>query len=228
MKKITLAAVVLVGVGTNCAFAADLGRSYTKAPPAAPLPFAPIYNWTGFYIGGHIGGAFGGSSPFRDDARFLGGLQIGGDYQFAPSWVLGIEGQHSWIAGKAQAANFNTFGLTQNRKALSSVTGRLGYTWGPGLVYMKGGYAYQDTTYGITGLAGAPAAFGLNNSMKSGYTVGAGVEYLFTQHWSSKIEYQYYNFGRARFVGVSPAGLVTAGSFDNNVHSIKAGLNYRF
>lgn len=54
---------------------------------------APIYHWTGFYIGGHVGGAFrGNDSNFggfgvtggnSSDGRFLGGVQVGGDYQFA-------------------------------------------------------------------------------------------------------------------------------------------------
>ena len=59
MKKLLLGTVALVVMGATVpALAADLGarRPYTKAPEYAP---APIYNWTGFYIGGHIGGAFG-------------------------------------------------------------------------------------------------------------------------------------------------------------------------
>jgi outer membrane immunogenic protein len=230
MKKMIVYALALAVLGTNSGLAADLGRPYAKAPPSPPpySPGAQIYNWTGFYIGGHLGGSFGGSSSFfRNDTRFLGGLQVGGDYQFAPNWVIGIEGQYSWLPGKARALHFDSFDLTRDRKALGSVTGRLGYTWGPTLLYVKGGYAYQDTTYRVASLGG-PIGVTLDGNKKSGYTVGAGLEYLFTPNWSSKIEYQYYNFGRARFIGASPTGLVTAGSFDNNVHSVKVGLNYRF
>src|SRR5215212_3771509 len=100
MKKFLLATVALVAFGVTVpALAADLGaRPYTKAPAYV----APIYNWTGFYIGGHVGGAFAGSNGFggtsdNSDGRFLGGLQIGADYQFAPNWVFGIEGQYSWV-----------------------------------------------------------------------------------------------------------------------------------
>ncbi len=93
MKKILLGTVALIALGTASAFAADLpARTYTKAPAYVP---APIYNWTGFYIGGHVGGAFAGNSSFgNNDGRFLGGVQVGADYQFAPNWVLGIEGQY--------------------------------------------------------------------------------------------------------------------------------------
>src|SRR5258708_39036930 len=100
MKRFRLGTVPLVAAGATVpAPAADLPAStYTKAPAYAP---APIYNWTGFYIGGHIGGAFNGSNGFSGvinsghNGRFLGGLQIGADYQFAPTWGGGIEGQYS-------------------------------------------------------------------------------------------------------------------------------------
>jgi outer membrane immunogenic protein len=75
MKKIFLAtAAVLIGV--SAASAADLAaRPYTKAPA---YEATPIYNWTGFYIGGHVGGAFGLNNDFGDDdGHFLGGGQVG-------------------------------------------------------------------------------------------------------------------------------------------------------
>ncbi|WP_065754433.1 outer membrane protein [Bradyrhizobium paxllaeri] len=222
MKKMMLGPLALAVLGTNSALAADLGRTYTKSSPPVYLPAEPVYSWTGFYVGGHLGGAFSGGSIF-DKSRFAGGLQVGGDYQLAPNWIVGVEGQYSWLSGGAQAARFSTVNLRQDRNALGSITGRIGYVSGPTLLYVKGGWAYQDTTYGVA----RPNSFTLDNK-NGGYTIGTGFEYLFASNWSSKIEYQYYNFGSTRFVAVSPAGLVTAGSFDNNVHSVKVGLNYRF
>ena len=65
-----------------------------------PAPVAQVYNWTGFYIGGHVGGAFAGNDTFSgSDGRFLGGGQVGFDYQFAPNWVAGIEAQYCWLGG---------------------------------------------------------------------------------------------------------------------------------
>ena len=103
MKKILLAVCGprLAITAAAPAFGADLGARpyYNKAPVYA----APIYNWTGFYIGGHIGGAFSGSNNFNglvlsdNSARFLGGVQAGADWQFAPNWVVGVEGQYSWL-----------------------------------------------------------------------------------------------------------------------------------
>src|SRR6476646_1683576 len=151
MKKILLATVALVALGATApALAADLAaRPYTKAPP--PIA-APIYNWTGFYIGGHVGGAFGNDSTFNglvvnsnNDARFLGGIQGGADYKFAPNWVLGVEGKSSWLATSNRSTVFPTGHVfTYDQRGLGSITGRVGYTWGPGLLYVKGGYAYSD------------------------------------------------------------------------------------
>ena len=228
MKKFLLGTAALLAMGAS-ASAADLAaRPYTKAPAYVA---APIYNWTGFYIGGHVGGAFNGNSGFggtsdNSDGRFLGGLQAGADYQFAPNWVIGVEGQYSWVGNNNTTVVFGGTGYSYNlnQKGLASVTGRIGYTWGPALLYVKGGWAYQDATETL--FVAAPAVnVGFDTTTKSsGYTVGAGLEYLFTQNWSGKVEYQYYDFGTVNFV--TPAGGI--GNFKNDQHTIKAGLNYRF
>jgi outer membrane immunogenic protein len=235
MKKFLLGTVALVALGATVpALAADLAArpAYTKAPAY----MAPIYNWTGFYIGGHVGGAFSGNNNFNglvngnnNDGRFLGGLQVGADYQFAPNWVLGVEGKWSWLGNNNNGVAFTGAGAgyvyTNNQRGLGSVTGRVGYTWGPALLYVKGGYAYSDHNESLT-LVGVPQTFALNSSHHDGYTVGAGLEYMFAQNWSAKAEYQYYNFGKTSFV--TPALLTGFGSTRNDEHTFKVGLNYRF
>jgi outer membrane immunogenic protein len=119
--------------------------------------------------------------------------------------------------------------LTNNAsdRGLGSVTGRLGYTWGPGLLYVKGGYGFRENGSNIAvTVAGVPVAFALNRS-QSGYTVGAGLEYMFTQNWSGKLEYQYFNFGNSQFTA-GPAALVGLGSYHTDENTFKAGINYRF
>ena len=234
MKKFLLGTVALAALGAAApALAADLAARpvYTKAPAYA----APIYNWTGFYIGGHIGGAFSSNNNFNGlatgnngNGRFLGGLQGGADYQFAPNWVLGAEAEYSWLSGN-NSAIFNgapaPYVYTNNQRGIGSVTGRLGYTWGPGLLYVKGGYAFSDNNESVTS-GGAPVGFAFDSGHSNGYTVGAGLEYMFAQNWSAKIEYQYYNFGSSRFV--TPGQLATVGSFTTDDHTVKAGINYHF
>ena len=224
MKSILLGAVALLALAGSAAAADMQPRPYTKAP--AYTPPQVIYNWTGFYIGGHVGGAFAGDSSFQSsDARFLGGVQGGFDYQFAPNWVVGIEAQYSWLPTNNNGATFPLgTQVTSNTDQLGSVTGRIGYTWGPTLLYAKGGYAWRNGGLGVN-VAGVPTGFTATGNNKDGYTVGAGLEYMFAPNWSAKAEYMYYNFGDARFT--APAALVPAGSFTTDDHVFKAGVNYR-
>jgi len=234
MKTFLLATASLAAIAAfgASAHAADLGaRPYNTAPAYAPYA-APLYNWTGFYIGGHLGGAFAGSNAFNGlvlsdySARLMGGVQAGADWQFHPNVVIGVEGQYSWLGNNALHSIFPT-GLVynNNQRAIASITGRIGYTWGPGLVYVKGGYAYSDNRETLT-LGGVAVPFLLSDNHTNGYTVGAGLEYMFAPNWSAKAEYQYYNFGDSHFL--APAALVPFGSFHNDEHTIKAGINYRF
>ncbi len=227
MKKILLGAVALAAFAAP-AFAADMpARTYSKAPVySAP---AVVYNWTGFYIGGHVGGAFAGDNTFgSSDARFLGGVQGGFDYQFAPNWVVGAEAQYSWLTGGTNNGVLFPGGtlVTSKNDQLGSVTGRVGYTWGPALLYAKGGYAWRDNSNIGASVAGTPVAFTTNGSHKDGYTVGAGLEYMFAPNWSAKAEYQYYNFGKTSFTS-GPADIVGVSS-RNDEHTVKVGVNYRF
>ena len=73
---------------------------------------------------------------------------------------------------------------------------------------------------------GVPVAFALNRS-EDGYTIGAGLEYMFTQNWSGKLEYQYFNFGNSHFTA-GPPPLIGLGSNRSDENTFKAGLNYRF
>ena len=223
MKKILLAATV-AALSSTAAFAADLpARTYTKAPAYV----APIYNWTGFYIGAQVGGAFQGSSGYnatagvvgtRDDSSFIGGGVVGANYQFAPNWVVGLEGEFNGLSNNRHTftdATANTVSIKNDW--LASVTGRLGYTWGPGMIYAKGGVAFRDNG-GVTSNVVA-----LVDRNDTGYTVGAGLEYMFAPAWSAKVEYQYYNFDHTNV-----AFATNTASYRDDLHTVKAGINYHF
>jgi outer membrane immunogenic protein len=228
MKRVSLGAAAFLAFAAP-AFAADMpARPYTKAPPAYTAPQV-VYNWTGFYIGGHVGGAFAGNNSLAgSNARFMGGVQGGFDYQFAPSWVIGAEAQYSWLSNSNNNGVLFPAGtrITDNNNQIGSVTGRFGYTWGPALLYAKGGYAWRDSNnFGVTA-GGVPVAFTTNGNHRDGYTVGAGLEYMFAPNWSAKAEYQYYNFGSTTFTG-GPAEIVGS-RFRDDEHTVKLGVNYRF
>ena len=225
MKKTLFAATALSALSIAApALAADMAPAY-KAAPMAPVA---VYNWTGFYIGGHVGGAFAGNDSLTgSDGRFLGGIQGGADYQFATNWVIGVEAQYSWMSNNNSGVLFPGGTLvTTNSNQLGSVTGRLGYSFGPTLLYAKGGYAWKDNDNINVVAAGAPAAFTTDNNHKDGYTVGAGLEYMFAPSWSAKLEYQYYNFGSSTFL-TGPVDIVGT-RFTDSEHTVKAGINYRF
>jgi outer membrane immunogenic protein len=215
-------AVVLATPG----FAADLpAGTYSKAP-VYKAPEA-IYNWSGFYVGGQIGGAFTGNNSLSNGGRFLGGGDAGVDYQFSPNWVIGAEVEINGLAGNNSTRVFapNVM-LSAKNDELGSVTGRLGYSWGPGLVYLKGGFGFRDNYNTAVTVAGKPAAFTTTGSQTGGYTIGTGLDYMFAPSWSARAEYQYYNFGTTTFLTGPPP--LRGASFRNDEQTVKVGVNYHF
>lgn len=109
MKKFLLMTVAIAATGAALpAAAADFG--YRSPYQKAPIYPALIYDWNGFYVGAHVGGAFSSDNNFNGlgtgnngNGRVLGGLQVGGDWQFNPNWVVGVEGQYSWLSGNVGA-----------------------------------------------------------------------------------------------------------------------------
>jgi len=208
MKRLLIATTALTALAASSAFAADIpARSYTKAPA-----MLPVYNWTGFYMGVNLGGAWTSDLTGADTAGVIGGAQIGYNWQGLGSpWVLGLEAD---FQGSSQSESVTVGAVTANAKLpwFGTVRGRVGYAWDRVMIYGTGGFAYQHlqasaTIPGVT-ISGSDTGFG--------YTVGGGLEWGFADRWSAKFEYLYIN---------TDAG-VFAGRVDNNVG--RAGVNYRF
>ena len=141
-----------IGLAASSASAADLPR---KAPPAPPPP--PPLTWTGCYIGANAGGAWGGftlEGPFggtadrsTNNASFVGGGQIGCDYQFAGGWVIGFRNMfngttdtENWHSTSWVPLEFNNWTGRIEYRWFDALTGRLGYAWQPNwLMYGQGG-----------------------------------------------------------------------------------------
>lgn len=220
-----------IGAGT----AADL--PVRVAPPTVP-PVAyvqPVYNWSGFYVGGHIGGGFADSSwsdPFTganntfNKLGFLGGGQVGANIQFN-ALVLGVEGDFSWtglgLKGTGTDSSGNTIGTTTNWT--STVTGRVGAAFDRLLVYGKGGVAFAQDQSSLTDLGANTAS---TTFMRTGWTAGAGLEYGLSQNWSAKIEYDYLGFGSKALNFSTPLQPAYTTNANLNVQEVKAGLNFRF
>jgi outer membrane immunogenic protein len=219
MKKFAwTAAGLLVVLGAAPAFAADLpARVYTKAPPVV----APIYNWSGFYIGLNGGGAsshncwdlnnIGGVGAIPSTAEgchdATGGLvggQIGYRWQ-ATNWVFGLEAQGDWAdlkgSNTSSPAALAPFINQTKIDAIGLFTGQVGYAWNNVLWYVKGGAAVTDSKYnGITPFAagGVPAggAFDEATETRWGGAVGTGIEFGFAPGWSVALEYDHLFMGR--------------------------------
>lgn len=206
----------------------------TKAPPAPPSHFG----WTGCYLGGHAGGAWGlsgfSSSAFTPGfgpdlligfgaptSGFVGGGQAGCNYRIG-ALVIGVEGDVSGATLKGSSGPPRA--IRSRTDLITDVTGRLGYAAGPWLVYGKGGAAWSDNDYSLTTATGIPLTW---SGVHSGWTAGGGVEYAFGPTWSAKLEYRYYNFNVWGTL-TNPAGAVTTGSYVQYAHTITAGLNWHF
>lgn len=191
MKRILLATTALAfasPVFASPALAADLApvRMPLKAPPVVARPFT----WTGCYVGGHVGAGWGHADFVDPNAvlpeggffaptgagvgidqggGFLGGGQVGCDYQFATNWVIGLAGDLSWTNLNGSASDPFAFArgdpffggkngvpatLRDNTQWLASVTGRLGYAWDRWMLYGKGGAAWEHSNDSIQNIAG--------------------------------------------------------------------------
>jgi outer membrane immunogenic protein len=243
-----LASVLLIG-GFGSATAADMA---VKARPA-PLP-APIFSWTGFYIGVHGGGAWfdkdwtapltpiniAGGCPgcplfvgSHNGSSWLVGGQAGFNYQ-AGMWVLGVEADGSWtdLKGSNVSLLVPTALNTSKTDGLVTLAGRGGIAVSQALFYVKGGGAWAHDRF-YTSLPAAPGvALQLGDSDRWGWMVGAGVEYAFANNWSVKAEYNHLDFGTHTETLSAQPGCIGCSPFQYDVKQtvdlVKVGINYRF
>jgi outer membrane immunogenic protein len=245
MKRLTLATLGLATLMATPAISADLPP---RRPVYAPPPPVYVFSWTGCYIGGNVGGVwvekdfdsrdfgvFGGRSFSRDASGAIGGGQIGCNYQFAGGFVIGIQGDYDWtnVHAEGRGAFFNNLDHDYHVKSVASVTGRVGYGWNRFLGYVKGGGAWErdDLTFTFVP-TGRTASF---SDTRSGWTIGVGGEYAFTNWLTGFVEYNYYDFG-TRTDGVVCGAVACFAGGPNRVDFdiretksvVKVGLNFLF
>ena len=214
------------------ALAADLP---VKAPIMAPIP---IYNWTGFYIGGNLGGAWE-THTISDDlfgvsfnhtrSGFIGGGQIGYNWQVSPQWVLGVEWMFDGTDIRSDTGTLvspvdgTLFSAHEKADWLTTVTARVGYAANNWLFYVKGGGGWVHDQATVTDITD-----GISVSIsdtKGGWVVGGGIEYGFTPNWTGKFEYQHLGLEN-----VTTAGPFVGESISLSRHfdMVTVGLNYKF
>jgi outer membrane immunogenic protein len=167
---------------------------------------------------------------------WLLGAQAGCDFQFAPNAVFGIEGAFSGgrIKGHSAIVPFGAPGdsatLTARTDALATMTARLGYAIDRSLLYAKAGFAWANERFSATGIyLGNP--FDLEGPEgRFGWTVGAGLEWAFSDYWSVKLEYDFHDFGSHGVTFVDAIAGPSVGSLNvkQTVQAVKLGMSFRF
>jgi outer membrane immunogenic protein len=255
---------------TSSGSARSAGMAIRAESVAAPP------NWTGFYAGVHAGWgwtnatgtASSGDAPARGGPVFLPrsydlgdngpllGLHLGYNWQSAPNWLIGVEGDWTGAGlrgfqsgavtlqpGIQSGDTGGTSHMQRDVKWLASVRGRLGYTWATNMIYATGGVAWSRVD--LSGDA-APAAFGGNGSSfagsgsktQTGWVIGGGYETMLSANWLLRAEYLYYAFDGTTITGpCSPttfcAGQVISNSKatyafgDLDIHTVRLGLSYK-
>jgi outer membrane immunogenic protein len=172
------------------------------------------------------------------DGAVVGG-QLGCDYQTPSNFVVGIEGAASGATLKGSRlislpdSPPDTELLTLKTDFITSVTGRVGYAFDHFLFYGKGGGAWANSKYSLTGNFGAagaiapPIPFDFEGlSARFGWTVGAGVEWAFAEDWSARLEYDYYDFGTHTATMNDIVNGFGPLSFKTTLQTVKLGVNF--
>jgi outer membrane immunogenic protein len=227
----------LLAAASSGAFAADLP---VKAPPA-PLPL-PVYNWTGFYIGGNLGGASssgtltdnftGASLTSGSHTGFIGGGQIGYNWQLSPQWVLGVEWMFDGIANNDSGTTVTILGDTFQGSAktdwVTTFAARFGYAANNWLFYGKFGGGWVQNSVTVTDVDTGASVSASNT--RSGWTAGAGIEYGWTHNWTVKAEWDIIELSNWHTDATILGGPFVGDQFSlrRDINMFTVGVNYKF
>jgi outer membrane immunogenic protein len=235
MKKLLLASVAVFGFA-GAAAAADLPSRYAPPPMVAAVP---VFTWTGFYVGVNAGYGWNtqdnnnyfdpvfGYSGGGSDGGFVGGGQIGYNYQMG-QFVIGLETdiQYADLGGGRGYVGTGFLGDDSNDgNWFGTVRARAGFAIDRALVYATGGFAYGDIGAGSSAYVDAAGnyIYGSSGGTNTGWVLGGGIEYAFTDNLTAKIEGLYVNLDTKND---------NFGFYANNNNAefgvVRAGLNYKF
>lgn len=233
LQKVWVAVAALTIIaGVAFAKPASAGGSLKDGP----MPVSPVFNWSGYYIGGLLSYNFGESGhcdngicnsawPHNEYDGWMGGFTAGVDGQNG-NVVFGAMVDWSWgdvsdATGSSGGFNCASGPCITELKSLGTVRGRLGYAFGNFLPYVTAGVAISNYHFGITPFT--------NDETVVSATGGVGLEYAFSRNLSFKVEYLYIDGGSDRL------NYPTCGAAPNNcflrvedIQSVRLGLNYRF
>lgn len=229
----------------------------------APAPTCD-FSWTGFYIGGRAGYGWSGDTDFRIEGRpndalfpfhvnpghqgldpdgFIGGGQIGFNWQFGKWFVVGAEADFSGSTMDDDSTRLHfvpedgadvAVHASQDINWFGTVRGRIGVV--PCcklLVYGTGGFAYADVDESASLAFPSGGAFysASRSSTDTGWTAGGGLEYAISRHWTVKVEYLFVDVGDHSATGFSHPAVppfTTRDTWDTQFHTVTGGINFKF
>ena len=219
-------------------FAASAADLPVKAPYRAvqPVPFT----WTGLYIGASGGLITQGTTGtdldgFWDTAGDqygitghggIFGINVGYNYQMG-NIVLGLEADIAASSLDNSLTTAGGLGLSSKLNSLGTVRGRIGYAFDRALLYATGGFAYghvENNAYSTFTTSHNSSTSGF----QTGWTVGGGLEYAFTNNWTVRVEGLYVD------LSTTTGSISTDGSvgcrfgFKNTYSLARLGVNYKF
>src|SRR5271169_5412351 len=225
----------VIGIALTALAGRAIAGDLSGAIPAKAAP-APYYEWTGFYVGGHVAYSLGrGTSTLSDPiptavgdsfSSLYGGVQGGYNYVFPSRLFLGAEADISfpnffedgsmYMGGTPQGTT-----VTDQIDYIATLRSRFGYAFDHWLIYGTGGFAWSQARFGET-----PGVSNVEDTIlltRTGWALGLGAELAIAPGWSARIEYLYDRFGTV--AGVFPSGTAYQSVFDMN--SLQLGLNYK-
>lgn len=238
MRIIFAAAAVLAGYGAFApiASAADLGGAPRGSYKDEPVYAAPAYNWTGLYFGGYVGLAHGvwtvdfyrnnnhGHAEEGADG-FAGGGWVGYNYQMpASNIVLGLEADLGATNAKQSNDIFDNDTSYASYGLIGSLRARAGFAVDRMLIYGTAGLAFANITNTIQKGRNAGEQVLWEDQTATGYTLGAGLEYAFSDRWVGRAEYLYANYGTVNLVNQDG----NKADFNNELHLLRTGVSYRY
>lgn len=251
MRRIALALLATSLLG-GIAAAADL-RAPVRGPVYSPPPPVSYATWTGCYLGISGGGAWGKATSYgngtnngfpngtpvgalKNETDLSGGLvggTIGCNYQVG-GFVFGIEADDSWTnkkgASNLLAPAFNpNFREEIDEKWLATLRGRLGYAFGPALLYATGGGAWAGVSIHEFSTLAPAVATATEEKTLSGWVLGGGLEWAFAPSWSAKAEYLHVDLGKNNtYFATTASGCCTSQNTQVRNDIFRVGINYRF
>ena len=211
--------------------AADIAVPSPIALKASPIA---SYDWSGFYVGGHVGYSRGygrdtlfdlGSSTFDSSfGSIFGGMQFGYNYVLPSRLLVGIDGDisfPSYLDDGIVSARTTTFStVTEKLDFVSTVRGRVGYAFNHWLFYATGGFAWSQARFledsNLTGNQDKLLR------MREGWALGAGAEFVIAPDWTARLEYLYDRLGKTG--GTFPSG-TSYESTTVGLNTFRIGLN---